>query len=247
MIAKLRLSLLAVLGAAVLVSPLWGPRVLRRISWFEVQHVEISGTRLLAPHQVLAASGIRRGQNVWDDAGIWERALRANPAIADARVTRKLPGTLRVRVEEKRPVAYVEGATLEPVTASGELLPLDPTRSPVDLPILSGSWARLSPGMRAALLGETARLSQLDPALLADVSEIQPADSVPHILVLSHRLGDIVLPVGAGSDRLAQLHAVLTDLEGRLPPADSSATSARIDLRYGEQVIVRLPSPPSVL
>jgi hypothetical protein len=43
------------------------------------------------------------------------------------------------------------------------------------------------------------------------------------------------------------LRAVLSDLAGRLPPADSVAVPARIDLRYGEQIIVRLPSSVSVL
>jgi cell division septal protein FtsQ len=247
MIAKFRLALLVALGAAALASPLWGPPVLRRVSWFQVQRVEISGTRLLAPHQVLAASGIRRGQNVWDDASVWERALRANPAIADARVSRRLPATLRIRVEEKRAVAYVEETTLQPVTATGERLPLDPTRAPVDLPILRGPWDRLPAALRAELLGETARLSHLDPALLADVSEISAADSSAHALLLTHRLADIVLPVGAGSERLAELNAVLTDLEGRLPDSDSGAEPARVDLRYGEQVVVRIPSSVSVL
>jgi cell division protein FtsQ len=247
MMKKLRLVFLGLLAAVVLSSPLWGPRVLSRVAWFDVERVEISGTRLLAPHQILAASGIRRGQSVWADASTWERALRANPSIADARVTRKLPRTLRVRVREKLPVAYVEGATLEPVTAAGEILPLDPTRAPVDLPILSGAWESKPALTRAALLGETARLSRLDPALVADVSEIRATDSTSRVLLLSHRLGEIAIPAGAASERLAQLRAVLSDLAGRLPPADSVTVPARIDLRYGEQIIVRLPSSVSVL
>jgi cell division protein FtsQ len=247
MMAKLRLALFALLGAAAVASPLWGPRVLRQLPWFTVERVEISGTRLLAPHEVLASSGIHRGLNIWDDAGVWERALLANPAIAEARITRKLPATLRIRVEEKRPIAYVEGSTLEPITAAGAILPLDPTRARVDLPILRGSWDELSPALRSALLGETERLSRLDPGLVADVSEIQATDSAAHLFVLSHRLGDIVLPAEVDSDRLAQLRAVLADLEGRLPPADSVTPPAKIDLRFGEQVVVRIPSPVSAL
>ena len=104
-------------------------------------------------------------------------------------------------------------------------------------------------GRYASALFELAREQKmtLDPALVADVSEIEATDSTAHLFVLSHRLGDIVLPAGVDSDRLAQLRAVLADLEGRLPPADSVTLPARIDLRFGEQVIVRIPSPVSAL
>lgn len=247
MITRLRLPALVLLGLAIVASPLWGPPVLRRIDWFQVERVEISGTRLLAPHQVLAWSAVRRGQNVWDDLGSVESALRAKPAIAEVHVTRKLPATLRIRIAEKQPVAYIEGTTLEPATATGEILPLDPTRAPIDLPILVGSWESQPAGMRVAILGETGRLARLDPSLIAEVSEIRSADSTATVLFLSHRLGEIVMPVGAGSSRLAQLRAVLGDLETRLPPADSIDRAARIDLRFGEQIIVRLPSSVSAI
>src|SRR5690606_25338782 len=139
--APVRIAAISALAATALSAPFWGPAALRRVGWFEVRRVEVSGTRLLAPHLVLAASGIRSGQSVWDDPQAWEEALRAHPAIADARVVRRLPQTLRVRVEEKRPVAFVEAGSLRPATASGEILPVDPARTPVDLPIVRGTWS----------------------------------------------------------------------------------------------------------
>lgn len=236
-----RLLLWAACGLLLVSSPLWGPPLLSRVGWFEVRRVEISGTRLLAPHQVLAASRVRAGNNVWDDPAAWERALRAHPAIAGATISRKLPHTLRIRVEEKRPVAFVEAAALAPVTARGEILPLDPTRTPVDLPVIRGNWERLRPAQRALLLREADRLGQLDPALLAGVSEIRAAERSPGVVVLSHRLAEITLPAGAGPRRLAELRAVLRDLEHRIAPGSVPA-QAQVDLRYGDQVIVRLPS-----
>lgn len=245
MAARIRLVAIGALVAAGLSSPLWGERVLRRLSWFEVRRVEVSGTRLLAPHAVLEASGIRRGQNVWDDAEGWERALRAHPAVAGARVTRRLPHTLRVRVEEKRPVALVEAGDLRLATASGELLPLDPARAPVDLPIVRGDWS--APAQREAarrVLAETGRLADLAPGLVAEISEVRAGAAGPGELVLSHRLAEIVLPAGLGSDRLAQLRAVLADLERRRPAAgpETSGGTARVDLRFRDQIVVRLPS-----
>jgi cell division protein FtsQ len=235
-------GVLVALGAS---SPLWVAPLLRPAPWFRVQRVEVSGTRLLAPHTVLAASGIRGEQSVWDDPAGWERALRAHPTIAGAEVSRRLPGTLRVRVEEKRPVAYVEHGALRPATAAGELLPLDPTRTPVDLPIVRGAWADSASGATVRrLLAEAGRLAQLDPGLVAEISELRVSESDPRLMIAQHRIAEIVLPAGLGSDRLAQLRAVLQELSRRgvASPDASPARPARVDLRFQDQIVVRIPS-----
>lgn len=240
---RTRLAALALLGAAAVASPLWGPRVLREIPWFAVRRVEISGTRLLAPHQVLAASGVESGRNLWAEVAGVEAALRAHPAVASATVTRRLPHTLRIRIEEKRPIAYVESGVLSPVTVGGEILPVEPAR--LDLPVIRGDWGRATPAQRSALLAETDRLARTDPALLAHVSEIRGSGEQLELLVLTHALAEITLPVGVTPQRLAQLRAVLEDLERRVPlavPGSDPAPAARVDLRYEEQIVVRLPS-----
>ena len=241
---KLRLGALAVVGLAAAASPFWGPPVLRELPWFRVERVEISGTRLLAPHQVLAAARIPAGENVWDDLGRLESAIREHPAIATVAVSRDLPHTLRIRVEEKRPIAYVEMAALAQITDAGELLPVDPARARMDLPVIRGAWSKVSPALRRGLLAEMERISQADPALLAHVSEIRSQDGRLEVLVLSHPLAEILLPVGAGIDRLEQLRAVLADLERRLPPDSPGRPTApaHVDLRFREQIVVRLPS-----
>ena len=227
---------LAVAGSA----SLWGPPLLRRVDWFDVRRVEVSGSRLLAPHQVLALSGIRRGSSLWEDLEARERALAGHPAIAAARISRRPPHTLRVRVEEERPVALVEADALAPITASGDLFPVDPAEAPVDLPVIRGAWADMDVPLRRRVLAETDRLTRLDPALLAEVSEIRMADAGIPALILAHRRALIVLPVGAAPRRLAQLRAVLRDLEQDAAPATPALP--RVDLRYEEQVVVRLPS-----
>jgi cell division protein FtsQ len=248
-VGRRRIAALAATGLLVVASPFWGPPLLREVPLFRVRRVEISGTLLLAPHQVLAASGIRAGQNVWEKLAPLEKALRAHPAVAAATVSRHLPGTLRIRIEEKRPIAYVEMGALAPITARGELLPVDPARAPMDLPVIRGAWARERPAMRKGLLAETERLGEADPALLARVSEIRSQDGKLDVLVLTHPLAEIVLPFGVGPERLSQLRAVLTDLERRLPPPDAlghPSPTARVDLRFQEQIVVRLPSPVSL-
>ena len=241
---KLRLAGLGAVALLAATSPLWGPRTLREVDWFRVRRVEISGTRLLAPHQVLAAARLPAGENVWGDLGRLERAIGAHPAIAAVTVSRDLPGTLRIRVQEKRPLGYVEVGALAPITARGELLPIDPTRARMDLPLIRGAWEKTPAALRRGLLAEMERISGADPALLANVSEIHAQDGKLEVLVLSHALAEILLPVGANLERLAQLRAVLSDLERRLPPDSLGrlAPAARVDLRFEQQIVVRLPS-----
>ncbi|HLL83075.1 MAG TPA: hypothetical protein VK420_10505, partial [Longimicrobium sp.] len=67
---------LAAAGIAAASSPFWSPPLLRVTPGFDTRRVEVSGTRLLAPHEVLAASGVKIGGSVWTDPAGWEAALR---------------------------------------------------------------------------------------------------------------------------------------------------------------------------
>ncbi len=233
----------AALLAVVLASSFWGAEALGRLAWFEVKRVEVAGNRYLAPHDVLRAASIHRGQSVWDGAEGWQDALRTHPGIEDARVTRRLPGTLRVRIQEKIPVAYVQARSLLAATAAGEIFPIDPARAPLDLPIVRGPWPdTLAAGHTRRLLAEVGRLGVLDPGLLADVSEIRSAEGDPAVLILSHRLGEITLPGGASPDRLAELRAVLQDLDRRGALAPEGSGPASVDVRFEAQIVVRFQS-----
>lgn len=233
-----RLLLLALAAAIALTALLAAPRLLPALPGFEVRRVEVLGIELLEPKEVLCASGIRAGQSVWEDPARWEAALERHAVIEEASVARRLPGTLRVEIEEKEPVAYVPDGILAPVTASGERLPLDPSRAPADLPIARGIEDGEVP---PALLAEIERLSRIDPGLFAEVSEIRARDPEGSILLLRHREADIVIPAGAQADRLVELRAVLADLEDRIGTEDS-IEGVRVDLRFADQIVVRILS-----
>jgi len=237
-----RAAAAAVLAVAC-AAPLWGPPLLRHAPGFAARRVEVTGTRLLAPHEVLAASGVRMGDNVWTDPGAWEAALLRHPVLAEAEVTRHLPGTLRIRVAEKRPAALVQAGTLRPVTAGGELLPVHPSRVPMDLPLLRAEVraGALPAGPARAALAETGRLGELDPALMARVSEVRPGAGGTLRLVLSAPAADVVLAPGADEARLVRLRAALADLERRLPADSTRRARARVDARWEDQIVVTLP------
>src|SRR5690606_20200885 len=124
----IRILLIGAAVAAALGGIFAAPRVLPALPGFEVRRVELRGGEWLSPLEVLQASGIRADQSVWDDPAQWEAALERHAVIANATVSRRLPGTLRVELVENEPVAYLVDDVLVPVSASGERLPIDPTR-----------------------------------------------------------------------------------------------------------------------
>lgn len=236
--AKLALLGLAAAGAGS--SPFWGPPALRRVPLFDADRIEVAGSALLAPHEVVAASGMEIGASVWTDPAAWEAALRRHPVIADAAVERRLPGTLRIRVTEKRPAAFVAAGTLRPATAGGEILPVDPARVPVDLPIAGtapDTATRVRDRETLRLLAEAGRLADADPVLMARVSELRAGADGATRLLLAHPRAEVLLPAGAAGARLTQLRAALADVAGRVPEGGR----AQVDARFADMVVVRLP------
>jgi cell division protein FtsQ len=239
---RLRLAALGIVAAAAASSPLWAPPALRRVPLFNADRVEVAGTRLLAPHEVVAASGIQIGASVWTDPAAWEAALRRHPVIASATVERRMPATLRIRITEKRPAAFVQAGTLRPATAEGEILPVDPSRVTVDLPIAGSApdtARRVRDPATLRLLAEAGRLADADPMLLARVSELRAGPDGSLRIVLAHPAADVLLPAGAAEPRLVQLRTALDDVSRRIPQGGR----ASVDARFADQVVVRLPRP----
>ncbi|HET7463967.1 MAG TPA: FtsQ-type POTRA domain-containing protein [Longimicrobium sp.] len=233
----------ALAGAAGAAAPYWAPPLGRRIAWFAAERVEVSGARLLAPQQVLRASGVRVGTNVWADPAPFLAALRREPAVASAEVVRVWPRTLRIHVVEKTPAALVQAGVLRPATADGEVLAVDVAASGLDLPLYTGrvkvdARRRIGDAEARATLAEAARLAELEPALMARVSEVRPLSATETRLVLSRPAADVLVRDGIGADALVRLRAALDDVAGR---AASDTTHARVvvDARYDDQVVVR--------
>lgn len=207
----------------MLSTPWWGPTLLRRSAYFGVRRIEVTGARYLAPDAVAAALGLGPEANVFEDLGRLERRVRAVAGVESATVSRRLPGTLRVRIREVEPVALVEGPEgLVPVASEGQPLPYDVTLVPVDVPVVP----RADRGLVAAL----AQIQRTDPGLYAEVS------------AAATRGGGVELTLGAGRIRLElpvdpevvrAVSAVRRDLTSR------SAPWAELDGRFKGWIVVR--------
>lgn len=123
------LLIAALLGYAI-------PDVLRRLEFFRVRRVEISGLQYLAPATIIASLGLDDRASVFDDLIAAEEGLRSLPGVRSGAVRRRLPGTLEVVVEEAVPVALAaRGAGMVLLDSSGSVLPFDPAATAPNLPI----------------------------------------------------------------------------------------------------------------
>ena len=223
-----RIAVAALLAAGLLATPLWGPRALSRLDFFRVRKVEVLGLRYTPPGEVLDRLRVDTTRSVWDPLDPLIVRVAAHPQVERVVVTRRLPGTLVVDVTERRPVALASvGATLRAVDERGVTLPLDPSRTPVDAPIVSAA-----PRETAVyhLLGSMQREA---PRLYARVSSVRSTGGGELLIHFAD------LPVRAMTSvtlaRLGDIEPVERDLARR------QLRAAELDLRFRDQVIARLP------
>jgi len=232
----------ALLLVAVIMAAGWGvQKAARQMAFFRVRRVEIRGARYLQPSEIIARMKIDTLASLWNDLQPYRRRVKEHPQVADASITRRMPGTLVVTIRENLPVALVESrGGLLAYDSVGTQLPIDPSRTNLDLPIVASRdpvLLKLVGAIRAAEPKVFARIEEVrrtgrDEILLTlsrDTSET-PGGAVG----ASNRALRVRVPVGLSVERLADIFPVETDLARRQAHVDE------LDLRYRDQVIARL-------
>jgi hypothetical protein len=225
------------------------PEALARVEAFRITEIRLEGNRFLSAVEAAKALAISPLASTWDDLDPLEERVRAHPLVEDCWARRRFPRTLILKVVEEAPVALVPNPALEPVDAAGRFLPIDPSEHGLDLPIITGSHNGaahdLSTAERRLLAEELARLGQGHPELLARISELR-LDSRGELWAQFWRRdpqGEVWdLPVtlrfrpNLPEDRVQEGLRVLGDAMTRF----EGALVAGLDLRYDDQVVVRL-------
>jgi cell division septal protein FtsQ len=235
----------ALLLVALIMAAAWGVRAgARSMAFFRVRSVEIRGARYIQPNEIVARLQIDTLASLWDDLEPFRERVRRHPQVADVRLERRMPGTLVVIVEENLPVALIQTpAGLLPFDSLGRQLPIDLSRSNLDLPIVASA--------DPVLLKLVGAIRAAQPRVFARIEEARRIGRDEILLTLSSRAEDaareaadtatpqrkslrVRLPVGLSVDRLADIFPVESDLARR------QARVGEIDLRYRDQVIARL-------
>ena len=212
-----------------------------RMDFFQLRAVSVQGTRYLSPEAVMERLALDTTRSVWDDTAPLAERLRRMSQVSDVEISRKLPGTLVVRIRENIPVALVPSPRgLEAVDTAGTVLPIDPTTEDIDLPVASQRDVSI-----LALLGE---IRAGDPRLYRRISEVsrdgrsglvlellpEPTSGMSAATASGRPSLRVRVPPGVPVERLADIFPVESDLVRR------RANVAELDLRYRDQVIARL-------
>jgi cell division septal protein FtsQ len=219
-----------ILGVLILVTivgtaPRWGAELLSRLDFFRVRHVQVRGTQYLPAEEVAMRLAADTTMSIWNDLAPLRERVLGHPQIADARIGRRLPATLVVTVEENLPVALVSGpGGLQPYDSAGRALPIDPARALLDLPVIYAPDAEL---LRA--LG---RIAAEQPAFYDRINTVRRDGEGAMIVELDSIR--VRAQLGVSGSRLSDIFPVESDLARR------GARAAELDLRYRDQVIVRL-------
>ena len=229
---RLRRIGLVLAGLALVSSPWWGRAGLQHLAFFKVRRVEIQGTRYVSPDEIVSRLRADTSASIWDDLAPWEQRVRGHPSVRDVRIVRRLPGTLVVKVTENLPVALVQAAAgLVAVDATGRSLPVNPAAVDVDLPVLA---TRDTIALR--VLGE---MRGAQPALFARIGEVRRLAHGDFLFRFTQpspaAFRDILAAADISVERLSDLLPVEQDLVHR------QVRATELDLRYRDQVIVRLP------
>jgi cell division protein FtsQ len=225
-LATMRWRAVGIVAATLVLiaAPWWGPSLLSHLSFFRVRNVEVSGYRYVQPEDVLRRLRLDTTASVWSDLGALEQRVETHPQIKSAAVDRDLPGTLVVRVTENSPVAYVATSQgLRAVDKDGRFLPIDPSRTAIDLPVL----AKADTG----LLHLLANVRSVSPALFGEISDIRRTGGTDIALTLS--IAQVRALASISAQRLADIIPVEADLARR------KARVTELDLRFRDQVIAR--------
>jgi cell division protein FtsQ len=213
---------------------------------FRLSAMEVQGLRLLDGQDILEASGLQVGDNIFDvDLEKVGDRLESLPWVKRALVVRKPPDRLIVSIVERQRLAWIELGEIYGIDRDGVLLPgrreaVESYRD-LDLPVVRGVQSAQDSLRVGEAVVDSALVQLLDwwqQANAADaefcmnVSEIQPLEDGCINLRLVGDGVEVRVPI----DRVAERLRVLKKLMGRV--YRECPEPAYIDLRFAGQVVV---------
>ena len=203
-----------------------------------IEDITVAGAQRVAAEEVLAASGIVQGRNIFyfSKDEVLAR-LKANPWLEAVDINRELPGTIEITVRERDAIALVKLDALYVMDSNGVIFKKYAAEEGLDLPVVTGlskeSLASGTENLEARLMELISVLTNRSGFNITNVSEIKiDADYGLSLFTLDE---GVRLDMGMGSfgEKLASFEKILGTRDGVLKGIEA------FDLNNHREVIVR--------
>ncbi|MFQ5427472.1 MAG: cell division protein FtsQ/DivIB [Thermodesulfobacteriota bacterium] len=104
-----------------------------------VTRLSVKGALRTQPREIIRLAGISEGQNIYSfSASEAARSIGESPWVLKAAVKRRLPGTVRIEIKERLPVAIVQMDGLFVMDSDGTIFKKLASHERLDLPLVTG-------------------------------------------------------------------------------------------------------------
>ncbi len=212
---------------------------------FAVTEIDVLGNEQRSRDALIAETGLALGVNVFTvDLDAVRAKLLADPWIAEATLARRLPGTILLRVTERRAAALVALGDTYLANADGVPFKVLELGDPVDLPVVTGVTAESLADDREGTERTIRRALDLafeyehgPLARRAPLEEVHVSPDGTFALVVGHAAPRLLLGGPPVRRKLEQATRVVAELDKRSAKADTIMLDN--DTRP-ERVVVRI-------
>lgn len=206
---------------------------------FVLKTVEIRGNKYLKAEEISKYVHLPKGIRMYAfSTDSLTRVILENPYLKGVSVTRALPSTLVISVQEREPIAYILDQHVYMVDEYGKILRQKPGMSLNGLPLITGIKVPALLQNREPLLNALdflEKLKEVDIDLLPLISEIHMVPGAAPQLFLVHGGARVLL----GPEKTYTRLYLLSQLMHKTTAYKDLETIKTIDLRYDGRVIVR--------
>ncbi|MGB8658365.1 MAG: FtsQ-type POTRA domain-containing protein [Candidatus Zixiibacteriota bacterium] len=227
---------------------------------YDITEIRLTGNRKIGKDEIMQKLHACLGRNVFSLSlkGI-ETRLKEDLRIRDARVSRMLPGSLLVEIEEKTPVLWINlpASAAKPgdfgfygLSQDQEIIPLDKSDLSCDLPLVSGIEAdtlggRIAPPPRPyqrwsnfktqKALEFYSLVRKSDPASLELIAEINLSEAPDVIVYLLPYGNKVMMGQSDFEKKWKRVKAIMSE-------GEKMENLACMDLRFDDQVLLTMSS-----
>lgn len=219
-----------------------GNYLMYRTGFFKVEKVVVSGNQYIAEKDILAAAKIDSGQAMYKlDILKLSGELLKNPYFRGVSVTRVMPSTIMIDVQEREPVLYLVDKSIFMVDEQSVILKKLPAMPMGKSPFVTGltlAEVKKDSTFLAESIQLVKKVKEVDKGLFSFISEINVAKNRHPELVLIKGAGRVKI---GGENHYQRLY-LLSQFLSKQPVVEQLPVIKQIDLTFADRIVLQRKS-----